>query len=696
MNTKLRALLVIALMLAGFAASAQYTGGNGRGDHMGESGISPLGGFDAMFSGGSGRGDHMALGSGMQILSCTNPTDGGTIAASQIICYNASAAAFTSTALPTGHTGTLEYQWQMSTVSPTFVDISGAVSSTYTPVGTITQTTWFRRMAKVTCETSWLASNSIEITVIEPSKRYVTVSGAGSKNGLNWANAYDGTQLQSAINESCVNEVWVAEGHYMPTTGIDRTKSFIMKNGLAIYGGFSGEETNLNERNWKINVTILSGDLMNNDGVDFANNGDNSYHVVCNTNNGLDSSAILDGFTISGGNADGETPHDFGAGMCNYNSSPSITNCIFSSNSADYYGGGLDNQFSSPSLINCIFTGNRSTFGGGMKNLESNPNLTNCTFYSNSAAMNGGGMDNNSSSPVLTNCTFSANIAASEGGGIINFSTSNPTITNCIVWGNEPDGVFNYSENVPIINYSIIQGSSIYEGTGNLLADPKFVNSANPAGPDGKFGTADDGISIYLSSPAVNKGNSETASPTTDITGYTRTGVFDMGAYEGQFDCINPTNGGTVAGNQTICYNASAAAFTSTSLPTGHSGTLQYQWQMSTVSPTFVDISGAVSSTFTPVGTITQTTWFRRMAKVTCEEDWVASNTIEVTVNPLRLYVTVSGAGTMDGGSWENALMAISCRLLSTPSALPRCGLPQALTNPTPNTEVQDLATKLI
>jgi hypothetical protein len=49
MNTKLRTLLVIVLMLAGFAASAQYTGGNGRGDHMNQSETMLLSGFDAMF-----------------------------------------------------------------------------------------------------------------------------------------------------------------------------------------------------------------------------------------------------------------------------------------------------------------------------------------------------------------------------------------------------------------------------------------------------------------------------------------------------------------------------------------------------------------------------------------------------------------------------------------------------------------------
>ncbi|KAF0130527.1 MAG: hypothetical protein FD155_1337, partial [Bacteroidetes bacterium] len=102
-------------------------------------------------------------------IPCINPTDGGLIASSQIICYNTKPVALTSTALPTGHSGTIEYQWQISTSSPTFVDIPGAVSETYTPVGTVTQTTWFRRLARVTCDpVGWVSAtstNHIEVTV---------------------------------------------------------------------------------------------------------------------------------------------------------------------------------------------------------------------------------------------------------------------------------------------------------------------------------------------------------------------------------------------------------------------------------------------------------------------------------------------------------------------------------------------------
>ena len=57
-------------------------------------------------------------------------------------------------------------------------------------------------------------------------------------------------------------------------------------------------ETDPNARDVGNYETVLSGDLNGDDGPNFANNGENSYHVV--TGSGIDETAILDGFTISG------------------------------------------------------------------------------------------------------------------------------------------------------------------------------------------------------------------------------------------------------------------------------------------------------------------------------------------------------------------------------------------------------------
>ena len=251
-----------------------------------------------------------------------------------------------------------------------------------------------------------------------------------------------------------------------------------------------------------------------------------------------------------------------GSGIYNVSSSfPSITNSIFNANFSTSNGGGVHNSSSSPTIINTIFVGNQALNGGGLYNSSSSssPTITNSTFSTNSATSNGGGICNlsssptiintifigntasnggglynssSTSSPTITNSTFSTNSATSDGGAIYNAS-SLPIIKNTIIWGNTgsgTQGIFS-SGGTPNVTYSIIQGAGVYAGTGNSLTDPLFVNAADPNGVDNIWGTADDGLSIQNSSPAINAGTS-TGAPVADITGFTRVGNPDMGAYE--------------------------------------------------------------------------------------------------------------------------------------------------------------------
>jgi len=294
--------------------------------------------------------------------------------------------------------------------------------------------------------------------------RYAKPTASGTGSCGSWANA---CSLQTALSGAGPgDEIWVKTGTHKPTSGTDRTATFQLKSGVAVYGGFAGTESTRSERDTTANLTILSGDLLGDDGANFANYGENSYHVV--TGSGTDSSTILDGFTVRGGNAVGS----YGGGMFNYSSSPSLTNVTFIDNKADL-GGGMFNYSSSPSLTNVTFHDNKAAYGGGGMNSDggSNPSLTNVTFSGNSADAYGGGMVLWVSSSDLTNVTFSSNLAEEDGGGMFNHSSS-PVLTQVTFNGNQAvygGGMHNDTNSNPSLT-NVTFSSNYAEGEGGGIA----------------------------------------------------------------------------------------------------------------------------------------------------------------------------------------------------------------------------------
>ena len=326
-----------------------------------------------------------------------------------------------------------------------------------------------------------------------PSIIYVDADAMGGDDGSSWDDAY--TDLQPALAAaSSRDEIWVAAGTYKPTSGTDRYASFQMVNGVEIYGGFDpgAGATKFRDRDWVTYATILSGDI----GTE-GDRSDNSYHVFYHPDGtNLDRSAILDGFTISGGNADGGTwPHWDGGGMYNDASSPSLTNCTFEGNSSTAGGGGMSNwTSSSPLLTNCTFEGNWSNLsGGGMFSDHSSPVLINCTFSGNWAEDSGGGMLNTWESPAeLINCTFEGNSANENGGGVFNYASS-PTLADCTFEGNSTDnkggGVYNYSASPMLTNCAFLGnsaqlGGGMYNDTNSspLLTDCALSGNSTVTG----------------------------------------------------------------------------------------------------------------------------------------------------------------------------------------------------------------------
>ncbi len=283
----------------------------------------------------------------------------------------------------------------------------------------------------------WLASPLYGHTTI-----YVDADAAGPGNGSSWSNAFNDLQDALAAAGGGGYQIWVAAGTYTPDAGTgDRTVSFELVDNVALYGGFAGWETSLSQRNPAANETTLSGDLMGNDGSVFAGRADNSRHVVIGS--GISDTAVLDGFTVSGGFADMASGEGDGGGMRTISGSPTVRGCLFEDNMAEWgMGGGMYNLDASPEVVGCTFTGNMALGGLGMFNEgQSHPDVTACVFHDNSMPVDevtlGGGMFNlDGASPTIRDCLFTGN-SVWVCGGVSCDGAANATLINCVFTGNE-------------------------------------------------------------------------------------------------------------------------------------------------------------------------------------------------------------------------------------------------------------------
>ena len=232
-----------------------------------------------------------------------------------------------------------------------------------------------------------LASSSVFSTPTT----YVDESATGLNNGSSWNHAYN--DLQFALSNTSSGEIWVAAGNYFP--GAVRSDTFELRNDVALYGGFSGNEDARDQRDTVLNETVLNGDLFGDDYLEsrlinghvvWRNLGDNSHHVV--TAIDVDATAVLDGFVIVRGWAMSTGFIDAGGGLLIRNGSPTISNTKIDG-SVGYYGGGAYvDQGSSPSFTNCEFRNNYGDIGyGGAMHIADSSNVTfnNCHFEGNAA-----------------------------------------------------------------------------------------------------------------------------------------------------------------------------------------------------------------------------------------------------------------------------------------------------------------------
>lgn len=410
---------------------------------------------------------------------------------------------------------------------------------------------------------------------------YVNSSASGSNNGLSWTNAY--TNLQEALSNAIYgDEIWVASGTYKATTTNDRTISFVMKNGVNLYGGFSGNETSITQRNISANPTTLSGDI----GA-LGDNSDNTYTLVKLTS--ITSGLTFDGFRLISGRASSGTG---GIAMNNNTGIININNCYFYNNSGTV-GGAIFLAYQgnyTVNLNNCDFISNISADGAIFADDSSlnNLNITNCRFRgsvaggvavldfmganltidrciitnNSSSQSNLMYLDANSSAKIsntlIVGNTYNESAIAFYGGSGVTQILENVTVAhnkktfltntfytavysvngiakvyNSIIYGNT-----NSSYNEQIYSGNTVENSIVengYTSGVNILnTNPLFFNPNNQnAAP---FDCIGYDYTLQNTSPAINSGNNNLVTKSLDLTGNTRIyqNTVDRGAYENQ------------------------------------------------------------------------------------------------------------------------------------------------------------------
>ncbi len=392
-------------------------------------------------------------------------------------------------------------------------------------------------------------------------------AGSDAADGRTWTTAFATLDRALALAGGD-DQVWIAEGTYVPTTRRDpanpRSATFTLdgsRDGLRVYGGFQNGDA-FADRSPAEHPVVLSADLDGDDRpfdptTDSDGNGStrpqadhvvgaNAYHVVFvdgATNAPVTRATVLDGVTLTSGVADDFGEAFQGAGVfCSGNGagstcSPTLANLVFLGHRALGDGGAISNRgdtngLSSPALVNVVFYGNVASRGAGIFNAAtsggtSSPLVANAVFVNNVAAVSGSalfnsGPDGGTSSPTIVNVTATGNNAQSSGATISSLGAdgaSTPLIANVVVAGNTLTASGTEIANnraTPIVRNSLVAGSGgsgagwnvAYgtDGGGNLDAVPAFLDAATPAGADGAFATPDDGLRLTLASPGLDAG----------------------------------------------------------------------------------------------------------------------------------------------------------------------------------------------
>jgi predicted outer membrane repeat protein len=211
-------------------------------------------------------------------------------------------------------------------------------------------------------------------SLVAQTTHFVDADATGAATGASWADAY--TDLQDALDAFAPGDaVWVAEGSYFPSAalagGDARTVTFLLPDGIALYGGFAGGETSLAQRDPAAHPTVLDG----NTGAP-GNPNDNAYHVLAASLVGP--GTLVDGFTIARGRANAHEvggtgfSNQTGGGLHSSSGTLELRGCTFLDNQSFGSGGAIRSSVGTLTVVDCTFkdsvadNGQTASFGGAI------------------------------------------------------------------------------------------------------------------------------------------------------------------------------------------------------------------------------------------------------------------------------------------------------------------------------------------
>lgn len=288
------------------------------------------------------------------------------------------------------------------------------------------------------------AGTAVNITVCLPAI-FVDKANTSIEDGLYWSTAFN--TIQEGIGAAVamgIPQVWVKAGVYneprFSNLGVE-TGSLVLAQNVGVYGGFSGFEVELHDRDFATNITVIDGAT--------SRGGQPALHVVWSGEG-----ARLDGFTVRGGNCVAAVQgtvdiHSIGAGYIAWGVSGTVANCIFEGNTAEY-GGAVSVVSCLGSVENCTFRMNDAVTGaGGVFSFNASATVSGCRFESNAGAY-AGALEIWLGEPVFEDCTFTSNHGV-YGGGVFSWS-STVSFVDCVIDGNNADlgagGAFLYESDV--------------------------------------------------------------------------------------------------------------------------------------------------------------------------------------------------------------------------------------------------------